>query len=82
MHVVVNQFEGIDATPALPLAAGCLVATARSDPSLHAARFSIAFQRQAIADVVAGYDGPAVLGYSLYPWNAAYSRPKAAPGLR
>ena len=58
MRVVVNQFEGIDATPALPLAAGCLVATARSDASLVAVRFSIAFQRQAIADVVAGYDRP------------------------
>lgn len=79
MRVVVSQFEGIDATPVLPLAAGCLVASARLDPELaQAARFSIALERRAIERVVAGYDRPDVLGFSLYPWNAAYSLAVAA----
>lgn len=78
MRVVVSQFEGIDATPVLPLAAGCLVATARADAELAAARFSIALERRAIDQVVAGYDRPDVLGFSLYPWNAAYSLAVAA----
>lgn len=74
MRVVVSQFEGIDATPALPLAAGCLIASARADPRLdRASELSIAFIRQPIVDAVAAYDRPDVLGFSLYPWNTAYS---------
>ncbi|HUH04276.1 MAG TPA: radical SAM protein [Kofleriaceae bacterium] len=79
MRVVVSQFEGIDATPVLPLAAGCLVASARVDPELApAVQFSIELERRAIARVVAGYERPDVLGFSLYPWNAAYSLAVAA----
>ena len=79
MRVVVSQFEGIDATPVLPLAAGCLVAAARVDPELGgAARLSIALERQPIERAVAAYDDPAVLGFSLYPWNTAYSLAVAA----
>jgi hypothetical protein len=79
MRVVVSQFEGIDATPVLPLAAGCLVATARADAELAgAARFEIALERQAIANVVGAYRGAGILGFSLYPWNAAYSLAVAA----
>ena len=74
MRVVVSQFAGIDVTPTLPLAAGCLVASARVDPELAAsAELSIALERQPIADAVAAYGQPDVLGFSLYPWNAAYS---------
>ena len=34
MHIVLTQFEGIDHTPALPLAVGLLTATAKKDPRL------------------------------------------------
>ncbi len=79
MRVVVSQYEGIDATPTLPLAAGCLVATARLDAELaRAAQFEIALARQPIAAAVAALDRPDVLGLSLYPWNAAYSLAVAA----
>jgi radical SAM superfamily enzyme YgiQ (UPF0313 family) len=74
MRVVVSQFAGIDATPVLPLAAGSLVATTRADPLLGpATELSIALQRRAIDRVVAAYDRPDVLAFSLYPWNAAYT---------
>jgi len=73
MNVVVSQFEGIDNTPGLPLAAGCIVAAAKQAPALSAAQFSIHVQRQAVDRAVAAYDSPDVLGFSLYPWNTAYS---------
>lgn len=74
MRVVVSQYEGIDATPVLPVAAGCLVAAARLDPELaRAAEFTVVLERQAIAKAVAALGRPDVLGLSLYPWNAAYS---------
>lgn len=73
MRVVVSQFEGIEATPVLPLAAGCLVAAARSDPELAGSHFAIEVVRRPIAGAVAAYDRPDVLGFSLYPWNAVYS---------
>src|SRR6187402_3925153 len=78
MRVVVSQYEGIDATPVLPLAAGCLVAAARMDPELAAVEFSIVLERRAIAQAVAELGCPDVLGLSLYPWNAAYSLAVAA----
>ena len=93
MNVVVSQFEGIDNTPGLPLAAGCLIASARMDSELRrVSRFAIAVERVAIEDAVSGFarpvgviaapgegtggvagGAPDVLGFSLYPWNAAYS---------
>jgi radical SAM superfamily enzyme YgiQ (UPF0313 family) len=73
MKVVLSQFEGIDNTPGLPLASGCLIASARRDPRLGGARFSIEVERKAIEPVVRGYGNPDVLGFSLYPWNAVYS---------
>ncbi|HTM18946.1 MAG TPA: cobalamin-dependent protein, partial [Kofleriaceae bacterium] len=78
MRVIVSQFEGIDATPVLPLAAGCLVATARADAALAGTEFAIALERQAIDRVVAGWQAPDLIGLSLYPWNAAYSLAVAA----
>ena len=73
MRVTVTQYEGIEATPVLPLAAGCLVAAARMDPSLGGVSFAIALVRRAIAGAVADLGQPEVLGLSLYPWNAAYT---------
>lgn len=78
MRVVVSQYEGIDATPVLPLAAGCLVAAARVDPELALFDYSIVLVRRAIAEAVAELGRPDVLGLSLYPWNAAYSLAVAA----
>lgn len=79
MRVVMSQFEGVDATPVLPLAAGCLVATARADAEVGAAAaLSIAMVRAPIDDVVRDFRDPDVLGFALYPWNAAYSLAVAA----
>jgi radical SAM superfamily enzyme YgiQ (UPF0313 family) len=73
VKVVLSQFQGIDNTPGLPLAAGCLVASARADPRLEGVRFSIEVDRGTIEPLVDSYDAPNVLGFSLYPWNAVYS---------
>ena len=73
MKVVVSQFQGVDNTPGLPLAAGCLVASARLDPRLSGVRFSIEVDRRRIGSVVREYARPDVIGLSLYPWNVAYS---------
>ncbi len=79
MRVVVSQFEGIDATPALPLAAGCLIAAARREVD---ADYAIALERAPIARAVADLARPDVLGLSLYPWNATYSLAVAAEARR
>jgi len=74
MRVVVCQYEGIDATPALPLAAGCLVATARADDQVAAhAQFAIELVRQPLDAAVEALGTPDVLGLSVYPWNATYA---------
>jgi hypothetical protein len=79
MRVVVSQYEGIDATPALPLAAGCLIAIARRDPALaDAIDFDIAVARAPLGEAIRALAAPDVLGVSLYPWNAAYSLAVAA----
>lgn len=79
MRVVVSQFEGIDTTPVLPLAAGVLVATARADAELGpACDLAIEIVRRPIADAVAAYRDPDVLGFSLYPWSARYALAVAA----
>jgi hypothetical protein len=72
MRVVVCQFEGIDTTPVLPLAAGVLVSAVKADPELAFCELDIAVVRGPLDEVVAGLGAPAVLGVSLYPWNAAY----------
>lgn len=73
MQVALAQFEGIDHTPALPLAVGLLVATAKRDPRLAGVRYDLHVPRRPIDEVVARVGKPDVLGLSLYPWNAAYS---------
>ena len=79
MRVVVSQYEGIDATPVLPLAAGVLVATLRADAEVAAATtLAVEVVRQPIAAAVAALARPDVLGLSLYPWNAAYALAVAA----
>jgi radical SAM superfamily enzyme YgiQ (UPF0313 family) len=82
MRVVVGQYEGIDATPVLPLAAGCLVASARVDSELAGLAFSIVLERRPIAQAVQELGRPDILGLSLYPWNAAYSLAVAAAARR
>ena len=74
VRVVICQFDGIDHTPALPLAAGVLVAAARQSPQLAAATtFDIELARRPLADVTRRLTDADVIGLSLYPWNAAYS---------
>src|SRR5204862_34570 len=45
MRVVLGQYEGVDNSPALPLAAGCLVAAARADPELAGLEYAIEVER-------------------------------------
>lgn len=79
MRVVVGQYEGIDATPVLPLAAGVLVATVRADPELGPhTDLAIALVRQRLDAAVDELASPDVFGVSLYPWNAAYGLAVAA----
>jgi radical SAM superfamily enzyme YgiQ (UPF0313 family) len=73
MRVIVCQYEGIDVTPALPLAAGCLVASARADTELTDLELAIELERRPLDHAVEACADPDVLGLSLYPWNAAYS---------
>jgi len=74
MQVYVHQFNGVATIHALPLAAGVLVATARSSVRLGAScRFTIVVERLAPDAVVAGYDAPDVLAFSMYTWNERYT---------
>jgi hypothetical protein len=68
------QLEGIDNTPALPLAVGMLIASAKMEPQLtEHFQFEISIERTRIPDLVESFGECAVLGFSLYPWNTAYS---------
>jgi len=53
MRVVLGQYEGVDNAPALPLAAGCLVAAAKADPQLAGVDYAIEFARAPIEDAAA-----------------------------
>ncbi len=78
MRVVVCQFEGIDHTPSLPLAAGCVLAAARAHPELADLDTALVIDRlplDRLAELVGEAD---VVGVSLYPWNAAYGLAAAA----
>jgi hypothetical protein len=80
MRVVVGQYEGIDATPVLPLAAGVLVATVRADPELGPAptsRIALVRQRRSTPRSTS-YAARRARASSLYPWNAAYALAVAA----
>ena len=54
MNVVVHQLEGVSTIPALPLAAGLLVASARRDPSIAAAASLSIHTARLDPDTVAG----------------------------
>ncbi len=81
VRAVICQFDGIDHTPALPLAAGVLVASARKSPRLAgAATFAIEVARQPLDDLTGRLAGADVIGLSLYPWNVACLRAHASTG--
>jgi putative methyltransferase len=73
MRVVVSQYEGIDATPVLPLAAGCLVSAARVCESLAGSTFDITLVREAVNAAARAVGEADTFGMAIYPWNAAYS---------
>jgi hypothetical protein len=74
MDVVVHQIEGISTIPALPLAAGLLVASARRDPVIgRAALLSIHTARLDPDVVAASHPRPDVLAFSAYAWNERHS---------
>lgn len=73
-HVDVCQFDGVDLLPALPLAAGLLVAAARSDPVLRSAfAFAIHTERAAPRAMVERLAGARVAAFSGYAWNWRYT---------
>ncbi|MEC7987919.1 MAG: radical SAM protein [Myxococcota bacterium] len=74
LRVTVAQFEGIENTPALPLAAGVIVATAKKNPLIASrVRFDIVVPRRPLKEVVEHLKSSDLLGFSLYPWNYEYS---------
>ena len=74
VRIYVNQFNGINALQALPLAAGLLVASARRDPLLDSAMiFHIEVRRQPVENVLEVYQDPVVLAFSCYTWNLRYT---------
>jgi hypothetical protein len=74
MDVVVHQLDGIATLPALPLAAGLLVASARRDPAIGAvASLSIHTARLDPDAVVASHHRSDVLAFSAYAWNERLS---------
>ena len=74
MRVYVHQFAGIATIHVLPLAAGLLIASARRDPRLaEALDARIRVERLPPPDVVASYEAPDVLAFSMYTWNEQYT---------
>ncbi len=74
MNVVVHQLEGVSTIPALPLAAGLLVASARRDPAIAAAASLSIHTARLDPDAVAGsHHQPDVLAFSAYAWNERLS---------
>ena len=74
MNVVVHQLEGVSTIPALPLAAGLLVASARKDPAIAAAASLSIHTARLDPDAVAGsHHQPDVLAFSAYAWNERLS---------
>ena len=74
LNITIAQFEGIDNTPSLPLAAGVLIATAKQNPELSKRlAFDIVVPRVPIEHVVEELKKSTLIGFSLYPWNYAYS---------
>ena len=74
MNVYIAQFEGIENTPALPLAAGLLIASARLHNSIkEQVSFEIIVPRVPLAQLQDEFAECNLAGFSLYPWNTAYS---------
>jgi len=73
-RVAVCQFDGVDVLPALPLAAGLLVAAARCDPVLRQAlAFEIHAERGAPTVIAQRLAGARVAAFSGYAWNWRHS---------
>jgi radical SAM superfamily enzyme YgiQ (UPF0313 family) len=74
MKICIAQFEGIDNTPALPLAAGLLIAAARRDDLIRSnVTFEIIVPRLPLKNISNEFNNCNLAGFSLYPWNTAYS---------
>ena len=70
MKITIAQFEGIDNTPALPLAAGLIVATAKSHTAIKKkVSFDIIVPRTPISAAVAELVKSQLIGFSLYPFE-------------
>jgi radical SAM superfamily enzyme YgiQ (UPF0313 family) len=69
-RIVVCQFDGVDVLRTLPLAAGLVVAAARSDQRLRSA-FDFAIETERRSPVVAAQRlaGARVAAFSAYAWN-------------
>jgi radical SAM superfamily enzyme YgiQ (UPF0313 family) len=74
MRVVVCQFGEATLLPALPLAAGLVVAAARSDPEIRSAfRFTVHTDRPEPAEAARQLVGARVAAFSCYSWNTRYT---------
>lgn len=74
MRAVIHQIDGVATLQALPLAAGLLVASARSQPELAArVRFDLRSERAAPDAAVDDLASADVLAFSTYVWNERYS---------
>jgi radical SAM superfamily enzyme YgiQ (UPF0313 family) len=73
-RVAVCQFDGVDVLPALPLAAGLLVAAARGDDALRRAfAFDIHTERDSPEATAERLAGTRVAAFSGYAWNWRHS---------
>ena len=79
MNVYVNQFNTHTGINLLPLAAGLLIANARSDALVaRSFHFNLRVRREPPEQIARGYVQPRVLAYSCYMWNIQHSLSVAA----
>ena len=79
MNVYVNQFNTHTGINLLPLAAGLLIANARSDALVaRSFQFNLCVRREPPEQIARAYVQPRVLAYSCYMWNIQHSLSVAA----
>ena len=72
--ITICQYEGLESSSVLPLAAGILISMAKEDPLLHSAyEFEIEVERLSIDESIQVIQSSNIVGFSLYPWNVEYS---------
>jgi hypothetical protein len=72
-QIAIAQFDGGTSLRVPPLAAGLLASTVRREPDLADVDVRVLAARVAVDAAAAAIDGAAILGISLYTWNARYA---------